>query len=85
MRNNVIYLILRYMLDYIDDLQLHRKYALMTLGVQVHLLISWYEYVQVLWGACQWYTMVYELTKVYTNDNCHQYAQKYIFLLHTQI
>jgi hypothetical protein len=25
----------------------------------------------VLWGACLCYTMVYKLTKVYTNDTCH--------------
>ena len=34
------------MLGYNNDSQLHHKYHLKTLGVQVHLLISWHEYVQ---------------------------------------
>jgi hypothetical protein len=33
------------MLNYTNDQQFHHRYELMTLGVQVHSLISWHEYV----------------------------------------
>ena len=39
---NVNYLILRYMLGYTNDLQLHHKYHLMTLCIQACFLISWH-------------------------------------------
>ena len=38
--------ILRCVLGYTNGQQLHHKCHLMTLGVQVHLLIYWHEYVQ---------------------------------------
>jgi hypothetical protein len=52
--------ILRHMLGYTDDLQLHHKCHLMTLGVHMHLLISWHEYVQQCYEVhayiTQWFT-----------------------------
>ena len=44
--NSVTYPILRRMLGYTNDQHLHHKCHLMTLGIQVHLLIAWHEYVQ---------------------------------------
>ena len=44
MRNSVTYP--NWMLSYVDDHQLYHQCRLMTLGSQVHLLISWHEYVQ---------------------------------------
>jgi hypothetical protein len=44
--NNVTYPILRCMLGYNVDYQLHHKYHLMKLDVQVRLLIYWHECVQ---------------------------------------
>ena len=51
----------------------------MTIDVQVRLLISWHDYLSsiVLWGVSLCYTMVYKLTKVYTNDTWHEYAQEH--------
>ena len=46
MRNSVSYLILRCILSYTNDQQFHHQRHLMIVGVQVHLLISWHEYVQ---------------------------------------
>ena len=51
MPNNLLetitYPILRHMLDYIDDLQLHHKCHLMIiLGIQVRLIISWHVCIQ---------------------------------------
>jgi hypothetical protein len=43
MPDSVTYPILRCMLCYTNDQQLHHKFHLMTLGVQVCLLISWHE------------------------------------------
>ena len=40
----LVYSILRHMLGYTNDQQLH----LMTPDIQVHLLISWHEFVQYL-------------------------------------
>ena len=37
-----------------------------------------------LWGVCISHTLVYTLTKVYTNDTCHWYAQEYL-LLHFEV
>ena len=52
-----------------DDQQLHHKCQLMKLGVQVCLLyiLAWVCSI-VLWDGCLCYTMVFKLTKVYTND-----------------
>ena len=48
----------------------------MVLGIQVHLLISWHEYVQKCSEVHASVTqMVYKLTKVYRNDTCHCCAQ----------
>ena len=44
MRKSVTYLILRRMLGYTNDQQLHHQCHLMTIGVQVRLLISCYDY-----------------------------------------
>ena len=41
MRNSVTYPILRRMLGYTNDQQLHHQCHLTTLGIQVRLLISW--------------------------------------------
>jgi hypothetical protein len=46
MCNSVTYPILRHMLGYSVDQQLHHECHLMTLGVQVRLLISWHEFAQ---------------------------------------
>ena len=46
MCNSATYPILRRMLGYIDDEQLHHKCDLMALGIQMSLLISWHEYAQ---------------------------------------
>ena len=46
MRDCVTYPILRCILGYIDDQQLHYDFHIMTLGSQVCLLISWHEHVQ---------------------------------------
>jgi hypothetical protein len=46
MYNSVTYPILKCVLGYIDDEQLPHKYHLVALGVHVHLLISWHQYVQ---------------------------------------
>ena len=49
---SVTYPILRHMLGYTNDQQLHHCCYFMTLGVQVHLLIYLHEYVD-------WYYEVY--------------------------
>ena len=46
MHDSITYLILMRTLGYTSDQQLHHLCHLMTLGVQVCLLIFWYEYVQ---------------------------------------
>ena len=52
--------------------QLHSQYHFMTLGIQVHLLISLeWVYSIVLLGVFLCRTMVYKSTKVYTNDTWH--------------
>ena len=44
--HSVTYLILRRMLGYTNDQQIDHYCHLMTLGIQVHLPISWHVYVQ---------------------------------------
>jgi hypothetical protein len=39
----------------------------------------------VLWGACLYYTMVFELTKVYMNDTCHYYPQENLPLAYRNV
>ena len=46
MHSSVPYPSLRCMLGYSKDQQLCQQYHLTTLGIQVHLLISWLEYGQ---------------------------------------
>ena len=55
----------------------HHECHLMALGVQVRSLISRAEYVE---RCCEVhtyaYTMVYRLTKLYTNDTRQRYVQE---------
>ena len=56
----IMYFFLMCMLGYIVDEQLHHKYHLMTLGVQVRLLITWHVYVPICYEVhafiTQWST-----------------------------
>ena len=46
MCNIVTFPILRHILGYTNDQQLHQYFHLMTLRIQVHKLMPWHEYVQ---------------------------------------
>ena len=68
----VTYLTLRHMLRYTNGQQLPRCCNFMTLGIQVHLLISLHEYVELCYKAYAYVTQSSTtLTRLYTNDTCH--------------
>ena len=74
---SVNYPMLRRMLGYADAKRLHYTCPLMTSGILVCLLISWMSMFNNITRSRLSYTMVYKLTKVYTNDTCHKHAQEY--------
>ena len=61
--NSVTDPILRHILCYTNDQQLHHQCHLMILSIQVHFLIYWHEYVDKFYEVFLCYTMVYKLTK----------------------
>jgi hypothetical protein len=67
-RNSVTYTILRCMLYYTNDQQVHHSYHLMTLGVQVHILIFGMGMLNRDRRCIICYTMVYKFTERYTWD-----------------
>jgi hypothetical protein len=75
MQNSITYHILRHMLGYNNEQQLHYLCHCMTLGIQVHLLISWHKYVEqchdVYAYVTQWSTSSLE---VHTLDTWHSSA-----------
>ena len=85
MRNSVTYPILKYMLRYTNDQQLHHYCHLMAFGVQVCLLILCHEYAQYCYEVyvyvTHWSSSSLKCTQM-TLDIC---MLKNILLLHTQI
>ena len=79
LNHNVTYAILRHVLGYTDDQQLHHLFHLMTLGAQVGFLIYWHEYV---WWCYEVYACVTRWSMTCIQMTICTYVLTNIFFLH---